>query len=87
MIAAKPTDSGYSFTFAVRARESVLSYTHETSLHLYAQAPAVFPELYVTVSFWRDDIFRVTLTGPKPYADPFAGIPNRQGCSSESRNM
>lgn len=75
MIAAKPTDTGCSFTFAVRARESVLSYTHETSLHLYAQAPAVFPELHVTVSFWRDDIFRVTLTGPKPYADPFAGIP------------
>jgi len=75
MIAAEPTDSGCSFTFAVRARESVLSYTHETSLHLYAQACANFSDLHITVSFWRDDIFRVTLTGPKPYADPFAGIP------------
>ncbi|MBQ4085718.1 MAG: DUF4968 domain-containing protein [Clostridia bacterium] len=53
----------------------MLSYTHETSLHLYAQACANFSDLHITVSFWRDDIFRVTLTGPKPYADPFAGIP------------
>ncbi len=75
LVSCEETEGGCSFTFAVRARESRLAYTHETALHLYGPSEAALPELRISVCFWGDSIFRVTLTGPKPYEDPFAGIP------------
>lgn len=75
LIACTRVEGGCAFTFSSRARQSVLSYTHETSLHLYKPSEGREFDLCITVCFWRDDIFRVTLTGPAPYADPFAGIP------------
>ena len=75
LLSCAETDGGCTFTFASQARESRLSYTHETSLHLYSPASSVLSSVQLSLCFWREDIFRVTLTGPSPYADPFAGIP------------
>ena len=75
MLSCTVTDGGCDFIFESEARESRLSYTHETSLYLYSPSRPVLPEVRLSIRFWRDDIFRVILTGPRPYTDPFAGIP------------
>ena len=75
MLSCTEIDGGLTFTFTARARDSRLSYTHETSLYLYGPAEPSLPTVQISVCFWREDIFRVTLTGGVPYTDPFAGIP------------
>lgn len=66
---------GASVHFATTGRESRLSYTHETSLHLYTPVKPVLDGLMMHITFWRNNIFRFTLTDGRPYQDPFAGIP------------
>ena len=75
LISFQPDRQGGCFVFHTAGRESRVSWTHETSLHLYGEATASIPSLSMRIEFWRTDLFRVTLTDGSPFRDVFAGLP------------
>ena len=75
MLSVTPAEDGAIFRFAARARESRLSYTHETALYLYVPAEATLRELFVRISFWDERVFRVTMSRDGQPADPFENLP------------
>ncbi len=75
MLKAEKSGQGIDFTFALRARTSVLSYTHETALDLYREEQPALDQIRVRVELWAEDIFRVTLTDGSPFIDRFEGLP------------
>ena len=44
------------------ARRAMLSYPHETSLHLYKPADITVEKVYLHINFWTEDIFRVVFS-------------------------
>ena len=69
------TQRGVILTYGTAARKSVLSYTHETALHLYAPAEPEIDELYLHIELWTDSIFRVLFSADKDLKDNYAGLP------------
>ena len=53
MLSCAEIDGGLTFTFPARARDSRLSYTHETSLYLYGPAEPSLPTVQISICFWR----------------------------------
>ena len=75
LLKAEQNERGVDCVFAVQARSSVLSYTHETALDLYREEKPELESLRVRVEMWADDIYRVTLTDGSPFVDHFAKLP------------
>ena len=71
----KKTDRGIRIKLSVKARKSVLSYTHETSLHLYKPDEATIAEEYINVELWSDEIFRISFSKEEEITDYYAKIP------------
>lgn len=69
------TDRGVVLTYGVTARQSVLSYTHETALNLYRPAEPEIAELCLRIELWTDSIFRVVFSAEKQIRDNCAGLP------------
>jgi len=69
------TNNGVCLTFGIAARKSVLSYTHETALHLYKPADALINTVYLHIELWTDRIFRVIFSGKKEIDDPYVNLP------------
>ena len=59
----------------VRARQAVLSWTHETALDLYKPATASLDRLYMHLFLWNERVFRVVFSDHETVTDPLAGIP------------
>lgn len=68
-------ENGIVLTLGTMARRAVLSYTHETSLHLYKPADITAPKVYLHINFWTDEIFRVVFSMNKEIKNHFAGLP------------
>ncbi len=66
---------GIVLTLHTEARSAVLSYTHETSLHLYKPADATADTVFLRIEIWSDEIFRVLFSKEREIAQPFAGLP------------
>lgn len=64
------------FKLSSVARKSVLSYTHETALHLYKPADAVVENLYIHIELWSDDVFRVVFSDSENIKNLYSGLPN-----------
>ena len=77
LVKAVRSGRGVDFDFAVRARSSVFSYTHETGLYLYRKEEAELASLRVRVEIWAEDIFRVQLTSGGPFIDYFEKLPEQ----------
>ena len=58
-------ENGILLMLGTVARKAVLSYTHETSLHLYKPADATVDTLYLHINLWSDEIFRVVFSKDK----------------------
>ncbi len=69
------TDHGVGFVFKAAARQSVLSYTHETALHLYKPAEPELEKVYLHIELWTDRIFRILCSTQPQLLDPFTGLP------------
>lgn len=72
---AEVTNNGVCLTFGTTARKSVLSYTHETALHLYKPADALIDTVYLHIELWTDRVFRVIFSGKKEIDDPYSNLP------------
>ena len=68
-------ENGIVLTFGTMARRALLSYTHETSLHLYKPADITVSEVYLHIELWTDEIFRVVFSKDKEIINRFAGLP------------
>ena len=68
--------NGLLLTLSAAAKESVLSYTHETRIQLYAPTDATVDALYLHLHLWSDEIFRIVFSKEKQIADPFSGLPS-----------
>ena len=66
---------GILLTLETSARSAVLSYTHETSLHLYKPADPTVTTVYLHIHFWTDEIFRVVFSKEKEIINRAAGLP------------
>ncbi len=75
IIKIESEENGIVLTFGTVARKALLSYTHETSLHLYKPADATVDTLYLHINIWTDDIFRVVFSKEKKISNPFSGLP------------
>lgn len=75
ILEVEKTENGLVFTLETTARKAVLSYTHETSLHLYRPAETTLDKLYLHLQLWSDKIFRVVFSSKKTIVDPFAKLP------------
>jgi len=75
IVAAEKTDRGLLLTFSAAGRKAILSYTHETALHLYRESDATVSRLYLHLELWSDRVFRIRFSDRKDPEDPFAGIP------------
>ena len=62
-------------TLGTMARRAMLSYTHETSLHLYKPADITIEKVYLHIELWTDEIFRVVFSKDKEIINHFAGLP------------
>ena len=69
------TGEGLLLRTETRAKKSCLVYTHETSMHQFQGAEPTLDRLYVRLTLFRPDIFRVTVSPEPDPADPFAGLP------------
>ena len=67
--------NGVRFNCAVKARVSKLAYTHETALYLYGNAEPGLKQLYLTIEFWSENVFRVSLTRDGTLKDRLRGLP------------
>ena len=52
-------ENGIVLTFGTMARRAMLSYTHETSLHLYKPADITIEKVYLHIKRWTEEIFRI----------------------------
>ncbi|MBQ7961467.1 MAG: DUF4968 domain-containing protein [Clostridia bacterium] len=68
-------ENGIVLTLSTMARRALLSYTHETSLHLYKPADITVPKVYLHIHFWTDEIFRVVFSKDNEIINRFAGLP------------
>lgn len=68
-------ENGVVLTLKTMARRAVLSYTHETSLHLYKPADFTIEKVYLHINLWTDEIFRVVFSKDKEIINHFAGLP------------
>ena len=68
-------ENGIVLTLGTMARRAMLSYTHETSLHLYKPADITVEKVYLHINFWTDEIFRVVFSKDKEIINHFAGLP------------
>ncbi len=68
-------ENGVVLTLGTMARRAMLSYTHETSLHLYKPADITVEKVYLHINFWTDEIFRVVFSKDKEIINHFAGLP------------
>ena len=68
-------ENGVVLTLGTMARRAVLSYTHETSLHLYKPADITIEKVYLHINLWTDEIFRVVFSKDKEIINHFAGLP------------
>ena len=66
-------ENGIVLTFGTMARRALLSYTHETSLHLYKPADITIEKVYLHINLWTDEIFRVVFSKDKEIINHFAG--------------
>lgn len=76
IIKTEKEENGIVLALGTVARKAVLSYTHETSLHLYKSADATVDILYLHINLWTDDIFRVVFSKDKEISNPFFGLPS-----------
>ena len=75
IVAIEKEEFGIRLTFSTLARSAILSYTHETALHLYNPAEITVEKLYVHIHLWSDYIFRIIFSKDKHIANPFVGLP------------
>ena len=75
MIAMEQEEHGILLTFSTTGRRAVLSYTHETALHLYQPSDVTIETLYLHIHLWTDQIFRIVFSNNKRIANPFSGLP------------
>ena len=75
IIEVKEEANGIVVEFSTNARTSVLSYTHETALHLYKPAAAALERLYLHIHIWGEETFRVILSAEADIKDPYERIP------------
>ena len=68
-------EKGIVLTLGTMARRAILSYTHETSLHLYKPADTTIEKVYLHIALWTDEIFRIVFSKDKQIINHFAGIP------------
>lgn len=68
-------EKGIVLTLGTMARRAILSYTHETSLHLYKPADTSIEKVYLHIALWTDEIFRIVFSKDKQIINHFAGIP------------
>lgn len=68
-------EKGIVLTLGAMARRAILSYTHETSLHLYKPADTTIEKVYLHIALWTDEIFRIVFSKDKQIINHFAGIP------------
>ena len=68
-------ENGIVLTLGTMARRAMLSYTHETSLHLYKPADITAPKVYLHIELWTDEIFRIVFSKDKEIINHFAGLP------------
>ncbi|MCR4621501.1 MAG: hypothetical protein K5663_05405 [Clostridiales bacterium] len=73
---AEVTQRGVILRYGVKARQSVLSYTHETALDLYKPAEPVLKDLFLRIELWTDSIFRVVFSGEREIKDIYSGLPS-----------
>ena len=69
------TELGAAVVFEPTARKSVLSYTHETALHLYKPAAPTVERLYLRIELWAENVFRLVFSDREKTDDPYAGLP------------
>ena len=66
---------GIVLTFNTNARHAILSYTHETAVHLYNSVPKTIDTVYLHIHLWSEEIFRVVFSKEKQIINHFAGLP------------
>lgn len=75
IVAVEKEENGIVLTMNTSARHAILSYTHETSLHLYNSTHTTVEMIYLHIHLWREDIFRVVFSKDKHIVNHFAGLP------------
>ncbi len=75
ILAVEKEPNGIVLTLGTMARRAMLSYTHETSLHLYKPADITVEKVYLHINLWTDEIFRVVFSKDKEIINRFAGLP------------